>query len=163
MSKVDDTSKVHVIAYTSWTLRPPEQSMHNYGSAKLELLVLKWVVTKKFGDYLLGSEVIVYTDNNPLAYVQTSKLGASQVFGLSELALCDFNIIYRLSRPNKATDALSQYPVEPICRLESACDTDSKDPVMLLHATICDIIKPALGDTKILFVVKKKHKQLVIH
>ena len=46
LSQVDDTGKVHVIAYTSQTLTPSEQSMHNYSSAKLELLALKWAVTK---------------------------------------------------------------------------------------------------------------------
>ena len=87
LSQVDDTSKVCVVAYTSQTLRPSEQSMHNYSSAKLELLALKWAVTEKFMDYLLGSKFAVYTDNNPLAYIQTSNLGASQICWLSELAL----------------------------------------------------------------------------
>ena len=53
--------------------------MHNYSSAKLELLVLKWAVTEKFHDYLLGSWFQVYMDNNLLTYVQESKLGASQI------------------------------------------------------------------------------------
>ena len=52
--------------------------MHNYSSAKLKLLVLKWVVTEKFRDYLLGLWFQVYTDNNPLTYVMESKLGALQ-------------------------------------------------------------------------------------
>ena len=30
LSQVDDTSKVHIIAYASQTLRPYEQSMYNY-------------------------------------------------------------------------------------------------------------------------------------
>ena len=50
----DNTSKVLVIAYASWTLRPSEKSMHNYCSAKLGLLNLKWASTEKFRDYLLG-------------------------------------------------------------------------------------------------------------
>ena len=94
LSQVDDTSKVCVIAYASQTLRPSEQSLHNYSSAKLELLALKWAVTEKFRDYLLESMFTVYIDNNPLACVQTSKLGASQIHWLSELALFDFNIVY---------------------------------------------------------------------
>ena len=49
--QVDDTSEVHVIAYASQTLRPSEQSLHNYRSAKLELLALKWAVTEKFKDW----------------------------------------------------------------------------------------------------------------
>ena len=69
--------------------------MHNYSSAKLELLGLKWAVTKKFRDSLLGLKFTVYTDNNPLAYIQTSKLSASEIFRLSDLALFEFNILYR--------------------------------------------------------------------
>ena len=94
LSQVDEHGKTHIIAYASWTLRPSEKSMHNYSSAKLELLALKWAVTKKFRDYLLGLKFTVYTDNNPLAYIQTSKLGASQICWLRKLALFNFNIIY---------------------------------------------------------------------
>ena len=151
LSQVEENGKVYVIAYTSQTLRPSEKSMHNYSSAKLELLALKWAVTEKFRDYLLGLKFTVYTDNNPLAYVQTSKLGASQICWLSKLALFDFNIIYRPGKTNQATDALSQCP-EPNCKLES----DSDDPVMLSYATICNIIKPVLGDIKIPFNIKKE-------
>ena len=106
LSQVDENGKVHVIAYASQTLRPSEKSMHNYNSAILELLALKWAVTEKFRDYLLGLKFTVYTDNNPLAYVQSSKLGASEICCLSELALFDFNIIYRLGKTNQAADAL---------------------------------------------------------
>ena len=157
LSQVDEEGKTHVIAYMSQTLRPSEKSMHNYSSAKLELLALKWAVTEKFWDYLLGSKFTVYTDNNPLAYIQTSKLGASQICCLSELALFNFNIIYRSGKSNQAADTLSQHP-EPNCKLESDNDSDdaSNDPVMLSYATMCDIIKPVLGDTKILFTIKKK-------
>ena len=151
LSQVDVEGKVHAIAYASQTLRPSEKSMHNYSSAKLELLALKWAGIEKFRDYLLGSKFTVYTDNNPLAYVQTSKLGASQICWLSKLALFDFNIIYRSGKTNQATDALSQCP-EPNCRLEG----DSDDPVMLSYASICTTIKPVFGNTKIPFDIKKK-------
>ena len=129
--------------------------MLNYRSAKLEPLALKWAVTEKFNDYLLASKFTDYTDNNPLAYVQTSKLGVLQIDWLSELSMFDFNIIYRLGRTKKTADALSWCP-EPNCKLESDSDTGSDDPVMLSYATICDIIKPVLGDTKIPFAVKKE-------
>ena len=157
LSQVDEQGKTHIIAYASWTLRPSEKSMHNYSSAKLELLALNWAVTKKFRDYLLGSKFTVYTDNNPLAYIQTSKLGASQICWLSKLPLFDFNIIYRSGKSNQAADALSWCP-EPNCKLESDndSDNDSSDPVMLSYATICDIIKLVLGDTKIPLTIKKE-------
>ena len=67
--------------------------MCNYSSAKLGLLVLMWVVTKKFRDYLLGLKFMVYTDNNPLAYVETSELDVSQIYWLGELTLFNYNII----------------------------------------------------------------------
>ena len=153
LSQVDEEGKTHVIAYASQTLRPSEKSICNYSPAKLELLALKWAVTEKFRDYLLGQKCTVYTDNNPLAYVQTSKLGVSQIHWLSELALFNFNIIYRSGKNNQAADALSQHP-EPNCKLEN--DSDSEDPVMLSYATMCNTIKPVLGDTKITFNIKKK-------
>ena len=155
LSQVDTTSKVHVIAYASQTLRPSEQSMHNYSSAMLELLALKWAVTKKFRDYLLGSKFTIYTDNNPLAYVQASRPSVSQIQWLSELALFNYNVIYKLGKTNKATETLSWCP-EPNCKLESDSDTNSNDPVMLSYATICNIIKPVLCDTKIPFTIKKE-------
>ena len=79
LSQVDEEGKTCVIAYASLTLRPSKKSMHNYSSAKLELLALKWAITEKFRDYLLESKFTVYMDNNPLAYIQTSKLGVSQI------------------------------------------------------------------------------------
>ena len=50
---------------------------------------------EKLRDYLLGSKFTIYTDNNPLAYIKESKLGAAQISWLSELALSDSNIKYR--------------------------------------------------------------------
>ena len=50
---------------------------------------------------------MVYMDNNPLVYVKTSKLGVAQICWLSELALYDFNIVYRTGKSNLVTDALS--------------------------------------------------------
>ena len=45
-----------VIAYASRTLRPTEKNIKDYSSMKLEMLALKWAVTEKFRDYLLGSK-----------------------------------------------------------------------------------------------------------
>ena len=75
--------------------------MHKYNSAKLELLVLKWVVTEKVHDYLLDSKFHVYKDNGPLAYVRENKLGASQIWWLSELVFFNFTIHYQTGRSVK--------------------------------------------------------------
>ena len=108
LSQKSDDDTVRVIAYASRSLRPGEKSMRDYSSAKIELLALKWPVCEKFKDYLLGSKFTVYTDNNPLVYVKTSKLGAAQIHWLSELALYDFDIVYRTGKSNLVADALSQ-------------------------------------------------------
>ena len=57
LSQQDETGKLHVIAYASQSLCPSKRSMYNYSSAKLEPLVLKWVVMEKFCNYFLGSQV----------------------------------------------------------------------------------------------------------
>ena len=98
LSQNGDDNTVRVIAYASRSLKPGEKSMRDYSSAKIELQALKWSVCEKFKDYLLGSKFMVYTNNNPLVYVKTSKLGAAQIRWLSELALFDFNIIYQTGK-----------------------------------------------------------------
>ena len=79
LSQQQKDGSIHVIANASQSICPSERSMHNYSSAKLELLMLKWAVMEKFRDYLLGSQFQVYTDNNLLTYIQESKLGELQI------------------------------------------------------------------------------------
>ena len=108
----DDDGNYRVISYASHMLKSYERSMRKYSSAKLELLALKWAICDKFRDYLIGSRFTVLTDNNPLTYVRKSRLGASQIRWLSDLALFDFEIIYRAGKSNQAADALSRRPPE---------------------------------------------------
>ena len=110
LSQKSDDDTVRVIAYASRSLRLGEKSMLDYSSKEIELLALKWSVCKKFKDYLLGSKFTVYTDNNPLVYIKTSKLGAAQICWLSELALYDFDIVYRMGKSNLVADTLSRRP-----------------------------------------------------
>ena len=104
----EQDGKRRVIAYASRRLRPPEKNMQNYSSRKLELLALKWAVTEKFRSYLLGSEFVIYTDNNPVSHLQTAKLGAVEQRWAAELALFKFTIKYRPGRANRNADALSR-------------------------------------------------------
>ena len=55
LSQQGKDGQICVIVYVSCSLCPSERSMYNYSSVKLKLLVLKWGVTEKFRDYLLGS------------------------------------------------------------------------------------------------------------
>ena len=74
LSQQQKDGSICVITYASQSLCLSERSMHNYSSAKLELLLLKWAITEKFRDYLLGLQFQVYTDNNLVTYVQEGKI-----------------------------------------------------------------------------------------
>uniref|UniRef100_A0A9J7YG95 Gypsy retrotransposon integrase-like protein 1 n=1 Tax=Cyprinus carpio carpio TaxID=630221 RepID=A0A9J7YG95_CYPCA len=100
--------KVRPIAYASRGLRPTERRMDNYSSMKLEFLALKWAMTEKFREYLLGHKCLVFTDNNPLSHVLTAKLGATEQRWAAQLAAFDFEIRYRSGRCNRNADALSR-------------------------------------------------------
>ena len=64
-----------VIAYA---IRKLSKAESHYPVHKLEFLTCKWVVVKKFHEYLYESNFDVYTDNNPLTYVLTAtKLDAA--------------------------------------------------------------------------------------
>ena len=107
LTQEDDEGNICIISYASHMLKSYKHSMRNYSSAKLELLMLKWAVCEKFKDYLIGSKFTVLTDNNPLTYVCTSRLGASQIHWLSDLVLFDFEIKYRARKSNQVADTLS--------------------------------------------------------
>ena len=126
--------------------------MHNYSSAKLELLVLKWAVTEKLRDYLLGSKFTVYTDNNPLACVKESKLGVSQIRWLSQLALFDFDIKYRSGKLNQAADALSHHPTADS---EILSDTESDGYKTVSYAVMCDNLGEVIKGEKLSLDLKR--------
>lgn len=104
----------HVIAYASRSLHPAERNDTNYSSFKLELLALKWAVTEKFKNYLTGVKFTIFTDNNPVAHLQTAKLGAVEQRWAAQLASYDFVVKYRAGRENGNADSLSRVPVPPV-------------------------------------------------
>ncbi len=72
----EEGGKLQPVAYASRGLRESERNMDNYSTMKLEFLALKWAVTEKFRDYLIGNRFTIFTDNNPLSHLKTAKLGA---------------------------------------------------------------------------------------
>ena len=110
LSQKGDDNEICVVAYASQSLQHSEKSMRDYSLAKIELMALKWSVCDKFKDYLLGSKFTIFTDNNPLCYIKSSKLGAAQIRWLSELTLYDFDIVYHTGKSNLVTNALSHCP-----------------------------------------------------
>ena len=108
-------SKVRPIAYASRGLRPTERNMANYSSIKLKFLSLKWAMTEKFREYLLGNRCVVYTDNNPLSHLSSAKLAATEQRWATQLASFDFEIKYRSGKSNTNANALShQHPSGPL-------------------------------------------------
>ena len=98
-----------VIGYASRGLRKHEHNMNNYSSMKLELLALYWAVTVKFRDLLIGSKFDVYTDNNPLSYIQTTaRVGATEMRWVADLAQFNCSVKYRSGKTNINVDALSR-------------------------------------------------------
>ena len=155
----DSNGNMRVISYASHTLKPYEKSMRNYSSAKLELLALKWSVCEKFRDYLIGSKFTDLTDNNPLTYVCTSWLGASQIRWLSDLALFDFDIKYRVGKSNQAADALSRWPANPNSASESSDGEDEWEAIS--YDMVCQILDYHLDSSKI--PCNLKHEVQVKH
>ena len=108
--KIDGQTKV--IAYASRGVSLSERNMKNYSSRKIELLGLKWAICDKFRNYLLGTPVTVYTDNNPLAHLKKAKLSAVEHRWVGEIAAFNItDILYRPGKENANADALSRYPV----------------------------------------------------
>ena len=105
----EQEGKRRPIAFASRALKKTEKNMTNYSSMKLEFLALKWAVSEKFREYLLGHTFTVYTDNNPLSYMQTTaKLAAVEQRWASQLAHFNFDIKYRPGPSNRNADALSR-------------------------------------------------------
>ena len=90
---------------------------------------------EKLRHYLLGSNSTVYTNNNPLIYVQGSNLGMAQIQWFSELALFDFDIKYRCGKSNQAADALSHCPK---ANNDNSTNSDSEEHETILYAVACD-------------------------
>ena len=93
LPKVGGDWKTHVIANASRSLCPSERSIWNYSSAKLQLLALK--SRRKKVTPGLSAGFNVYTDNNPLAYVQERRLDTCEIRWLSKVALFNFQICYQ--------------------------------------------------------------------
>ena len=87
------------------------------------------------------------TDNNPLTYIRTSRLGAAQICWLSDLALFDFEIKYRAGKSNQVADALSRHPSNPDSLSESSDDDEEWETIS--YGMVCQIIDHHLESTKL--------------
>lgn len=118
-----------VIAYASTGLSKSEK---NYPTHKLEFLALKWAITEKFSDYVMGQTFSVYTDNNPLTYILTSaKLDATGHRWVAALSAYQFSITYKPGKTNTNADALSRLPPTlSVNTVKAICDSDQGHPLI---------------------------------
>lgn len=130
----EQEGKQRVIAYASRRLRPSEKNTASYSSMKLEFLAMKWAISEKFRHYLLGARFTVVTDNNPLTYFRTAKLGALEQRWASQLAQFDFDIKYRPGKINPA-DALSRLPIDSAAEPPS---TSMPPEIGVVHEVWCE-------------------------
>ncbi|KAG1930572.1 interleukin-1 receptor accessory protein-like 1-A [Pimephales promelas] len=129
----EQQGKVRPIAYGSRSLKPTERNTSTYSSMKLEFLALKWAMTEKFREYLLGHKCIVFTDNNPLSYLMSAKLGAMEHRWAAQLAAFDFEIKYRSGKSNRNADALSRQHAPVPGEVQDLC-LGTSVPVLLQRA-----------------------------
>ncbi|KAI2650559.1 Retrovirus-related Pol polyprotein [Labeo rohita] len=79
-----------------------------------------------------GHHCTVYTDNNPLSYLSSAKLGATEQRWVSQLEIFDFEIKYRPGRVNGNADSLSR-------QYSSSISTQSSGTPLLKMFRIADI------------------------
>ena len=84
---------------------------------------------------MYGGEFVVYTDNNPLKYLRTAKLGAVEQRWAAELAPFNFSVEYRAGRSNANADPLSRQTHDTAEELTDNNDDDNVRQICAVHAT----------------------------
>ncbi|KAL0152450.1 hypothetical protein M9458_052173, partial [Cirrhinus mrigala] len=120
-------------------IAPTERNTTNYSSMKLEFLALKWAMTEKFREYLLGHKCVVFTDNNPLSYLTSAKLGAMEQRWAAQVAAFDFEIRYRSGKSNRNADALSRQNFPGTVEVQELCPGVAV-PVVLQQAAQVELV-----------------------
>ena len=91
----------------------------------------------------MGLKFPVVTDNNPLAYINKSKLGVAQIHCMSDLAFFDFDIKYRSGSENRVANALS-------CRPGNPYEDDVEEEYELLsYETVCQVLSDHTDSVKL--------------
>ena len=80
-------------------------------------------------------------------HIQNSKLGAAQIRWISELALYDFDIVYRTGRSNNVADALSHRPKDSDS--ENEATDEEEEWTAISYQTVCETLDIPLGGTKV--------------
>ena len=96
------------IAYISTTFSGPQK---NYSAIDKELTALRWAV-KSLKAFLKGIKFVIYTDHQPLIYLQNMSMADGRVARTwEELNDFDFEIRHIAGKVNIVADALSRSPI----------------------------------------------------
>lgn len=66
---------------------------------------------------------MVFTDNNPVAHLQSARLGAVEQRWVAQLASFDFEVKYRAGKDNANADALSRFATNTVPPRKAASNT----------------------------------------
>jgi hypothetical protein len=107
LSQVDEQGRERPIMFASKTLTGAET---RYSPTELELLAIKWAVTDKFRQYIIGREFTVYSDHEALGRLGNNKEINNKKLARWIMALEGFDITinYRPGKKNQNADALSR-------------------------------------------------------
>ena len=111
-------------------------------------MAFKWAVTEQFRDYLYyAPHFHVYTDRNPLTYVQSSaKLDATGLRFVGELADYHFTIRYRPGKTRIDADTMSRLPFEEFIK---HCTAETPDAIKATFSMI-----QAQADGELIWVLR---------
>jgi hypothetical protein len=108
LSQIDNQGRERPIAFASKSLIGAQ---HNYCATDLELLAVKWAVTQKFKQYLLGRKFTVITDHEALKFLlnkEGENLSKRMQRWILSLTGYDFKIEYKPGKKHQNVDALSR-------------------------------------------------------
>ena len=102
--------KERIICCASRSLNQAEKA---YPATKLECLTIAWAVAK-FRPYLMSMPFEVYTNNYPLQWLKTMRMGSALLHRWSAaLEDYDFSVKHRPRRSQTHVDGLYRLPVNP--------------------------------------------------
>jgi hypothetical protein len=149
--------KHYAISYASKTLTGPQL---NYATTKKELLVVVFAI-KKFRSYLVGTEVIVYTDHAALKYLLTKKDAKPRLIHWI-LLLQEFDLEIRDKKvvENSVADQLSRLQFKESAELsindymidDTLLKVSTSDPwcANIINYTVVGYIPPRADKKKII-------------
>ena len=113
LSQIDNQGRERPIAFASKSLIGAQ---HNYCATDLELLAVKWAVTQKFKQYLLGRKFTVITDHEALKFLlnkEGENLSNRMQRWMLSLTGYDFKVEYKPGKKHQNVDALSRMNFSP--------------------------------------------------